>query len=297
MARTQIEIKKSLTDNFINTATVVTLYGLTAGLTFLQQFSLVSLENVLFDTIAYGTSVLEGMWDLLRAELKAEMAKNQPHTQDWYRNKALGFMLGLPVVDSQGNFDTTTLTDDEINAAKVVKQAAAIKLLTDSGYGILRLKVATIEGDDLAAVPEPAFSAVRAYILRYIVDAGTQITISTNTGDQLKLSIDVYYDPLVLTANGARIDGTNGTPVEDAVKAFLKSLDFDGVLNLKRLEDYIEAAEGVQYAKVTYGASKYGQHDYDSVGIQNVGTIDVFRTADSGYFKLDSLDVSYKQPE
>lgn len=297
MARTQTEIKKSLTDVFISNATVIGLYGLTAGLTFLQQFSLVSLENILFDTIAYGMSVLEGMWDILRAEMTTEMAKNQPHTKNWYRNKALGFVLGLPVADSLGNFDTTALTDEELEAAKVIKQAAAVKIINRSGYGLLRLKVATMSGSNLTAVPDPDFTAFKAYILQYIIDAGTQIQITTGNGDDLKLTLDVYYDPLVLTPQGARIDGSNTQPVQDAVSTFLSALDFNGTLNLKRMEAAMQNVEGVLYANVTEAASKYGSYTYDTTDVQNVGPIDVFRTADSGYFIIDELHINFKQAE
>lgn len=293
MARSQEQIKLSITNQFIGNVTIILLYGLTAGLTFIQQFSLVSLENILFDTIAFAVNTLESLWDIFRTEITAEMAQQQAHTKDWYRNKALGFMLGVPVLAGTDQFDTSGLSDDAIAAAQVIKQAAAIKLISDAGYGILRIKVATSTGLGLAPVPAEVFSAFKSYMLNKVVDAGTQVVLTTREADKLRLTVDAYFDPLVLSPEGARLDGTATTPVPDALNAFVRSFDFNGKLNIKEVERAISAVPGIFYANITAAASKYGGYSYEQTGIDNVGAITMFRVADSGYFEVDDLVINY----
>lgn len=52
MARTITEIKKSMTDRFMSDATILERYGLKAGDSFDAKFSKVSIENILFFTVA-----------------------------------------------------------------------------------------------------------------------------------------------------------------------------------------------------------------------------------------------------
>ncbi|GLB51696.1 hypothetical protein NBRC110019_07350 [Neptunitalea chrysea] len=294
MARTLNEIKSILTTRFMNSEVLAAMYGFEVGASFTDTFSLVSFENLVFDVVAFSITTIEQLWDAFKTEITALMAEQKPHTRDWYRNKALGFMLGVPVTDGTDQFITDNLTDEQIAAAKIVKQAAAVKLISAAGYGILRLKVATMDGESLAPIQEPNFTALKSYMLNKVVDAGTQITITTGTADLLRLRLDCYYDPLVLNPQGQRLDGTADTPVQDAIDAFLQDLEFNGTISTRKLERALEDIEGVLTANITSAASKYGGYSYDQEGIANVGAINVFRVADSGYFKMDDLLISWK---
>jgi len=294
MARSIQEIKDTITNPFITNATVVAIYGLQIGLTFLQQFSLFSLENNLFDVVTNAMWTLENLWDIFRAEITAEMAKQQPHTKTWYQGKALGFMLGVPLLPDTDIFDTTGMNDEAIEAAMVIKQAAAVKLISNNGYGILRIKVATAAPDgSLQPVPPEAYEALKYYMLEKVVDAGTQVVVTTAIADKLRLHLDVYYNPLILNPQGQRLDGTNNTPVQDAIKLILQSIEFNGTLNIKKLERDLTEIEGVQEAQTTMAASKYGDYEYEQTGIPNVGAIDVFRVADGGYLVIDDLQINW----
>lgn len=297
MARTLAQHKDIITSFFISIPEIIATYSLAIGLSYAQQFSLGGIEDSIFNTIAFATWSLETQWEIFKQEITAEMALQRAHTKDWYRNKALGFLLGVPVIAGTDQFDTTGMTDEEIEAAKVIKQAATVKLISANGYGILRIKVATAdENGILQPVPTPAFNACKAY-MEITADAGTQVQITTGVADQLKAVIDVYFDNLVLDPQGQRLDGSNNTPVQDAITGFLRSISFNGVLNIKELEAAITAVEGVKYANVTEAASKYGAYTYEQTGIANVGPINVFRVADSGYFVMDDLQLNWLEYE
>jgi len=240
--------------------------------------------------------VLESLWDVFRTELNTEIAKSRVHTRDWYRGKALGFMYGVPIIPGTDLFNTAGMTDEEITASKIVAQAAAVKLISDAGYGILRIKVAKKAGASLAPLSDQEFVAFREYMNRHVCDAGTQLVSTTGTGDDLKLEIDAYYDPLVISATGARLDGQGATPLKDAINNFIQGLNFNGVLVLSDLQQHLKAVEGFEAINIKVAASKYAGFTYESDTLANVGLIDEIRIADSGYFKLDEsvFNVQYK---
>lgn len=246
--------------------------------------------------IASSIWALEKLWDIFKLETETEMARQKPHTKDWYRNKALGFLLGMPVIPGTDEFDTGSATEEEIAAAKVIKQAACVKLISGNGYGILRIKVATANtSGTLQQVDTTTFNALKHYILRYVVDAGTQVRITTGQADELKLKVDIYYDPLVLSTTGSRLDNSDNTPVQDAINNFLQSIEFNGMLVLSDLEKALRIVDGVKIATVKEAASKYGNFDYTDISSPNVGLIDEIRVADSGYMRIDELEINWKQ--
>jgi hypothetical protein len=59
-----------------------------------------------------------------------------------------------------------------------------------------------------------------------------------------------------------RIDGGSTTPVLDAVKAYLLSLPFNGLLVLNRLIRAVEEVEGVVICKIILAQSQYGGGGY-----------------------------------
>ena len=297
MARELSEIKKQMTDDFVANQTIQERYALDTTKTFEQQFSKVSIENILFNVVAFAMWLLEKIWDQFRNETNTEIEKNRIHSKQWYRQKALDFLFGFAVADGTDAFDTTGATDEEIQAAKVVKQAACIKMISSAGYGILRVKVAGEDANgNLKRLPTDQFDALKYYFMRYAVDAGTQLKCTTGDADDLLLNIDVYYDPLVLNTQGERLDGTAQTPVKDAIVAFLKSIEFNGSLYVSDLVLKIREVEGVSKCKCVEARSKYGSYSYNTTGIQNVGLIDEIRIADAGYMKLDEsvLQINYK---
>jgi hypothetical protein len=47
--------------------------------------------------------------------------------------------------------------------------------------------------------------------------------------------LNIYYNALVLDGTGARLDGTEATPVQDAGTAFLNALPFNGLMTIDQL--------------------------------------------------------------
>lgn len=296
MARSLKEIKKIQTDAFIEDQSIIELYNLTPGQSFEEQFSIVSIENILFNIVAFSILIFELMLDTFSKETDEEIAKQKIHSKKWYRQKALDFQYGFDLIDDTDEFDNSNATQEEIEASKIIKQADCVKLISSTGYGILRVKVATEVNNELAPLSVDQLNAVKYYFLRKVTDAGTQLRVTSANPDLLKLEIDVYFNPLIISSDGKRLDGSDDNPVKNKIIQYLKSLEFNGQLVLNKLENSIHDVEGIEIASnIKSAASKYGDFNYDTNNISNVGLINSVRIPDSGYMKLDedNLVINY----
>lgn len=232
--------------------------------------------------VSFGIWIFEKLLNQHKKEINEEIAATRIHTQKWYREKALEFMYGY-TVDELGNYDTSQLTDEQIASSKIIANAAAVKVM-----GYLRLKVVKRSGDELVPLTPAELSSFSSY-MNYVTDAGTYVIPTTNIADDLKLTLDIYYDDLILAGDGSRLDGTDLNGVLNAIKSYLKSLRFNGAFIESHVEKEIEAIDGVSMVKVKGAWSKYGTYSYESTH-ENVGRIDEVRVADAGYMKLDEAN-------
>lgn len=291
MARSTEEIKDSMTTEFISNETIIDKYDLDTNKNFEQQFSKVSLENILFDLMSFVIVYLEKLFDLFRKEVDADIAKSRVHTQKWYREKALAFMYGYTLNESD-IYDVEGLNDDQIKKAKIIANAAAQKETT-GGRGILRLKVVKLKGDQLVPLDAKELSAFTSY-MNLVGDAGTYVLPTTDIGDDLKLELDLHYDPLILDSTGARLDGTNNEPVTTAITQYLKSIEFNGEFIKSELSDVIRRVEGIKYVNIKGAWTKYANYSYTTTNINNAGIVDEIRRPDAGYLILDIEETKYK---
>jgi hypothetical protein len=121
-------------------------------------------------------------------------------------------------------------------------------------------------------------SALAIYMDR-VKDAGVHLSITTQTGDNLKLTVEISYDALVINSDGERIDGASLTPVLDAVKAYLLALPFNGLLVLNRLIRAVEDVEGVVICKIVLAQIQVGGGGYSTFSKEAL--------PDAGYLTLN----------
>ncbi len=280
MARQFTDIKEEMTHNFITDEIIISRYQLKSDESFDQQFSKVSIENILFGVIAFAIWTLEMLFDQFKIKINEEIANSRIHTQKWYKEKALTFMLGYNLNDSD-IYDISDLTDEEIISAKIIANAAPVKM-----QGYLRMKVVKSVSNELAPLSQSELTSFSSYI-NYVTDAGTYVIPTSGQADDLKLTLDIYYNPMVLAGDGSMLNGSDNTPVLKAIKAYLKSLKFNGSFVKSKLEDELKNIEGITMINVKNAWSKYGSYSYDSTTNPNIGIIDEIRPADAGYMKLD----------
>lgn len=283
MARTKQEIKKQITDTFIQNKHIVSAYQLDKNKSFEEQFSLVSFENTIFDIITIVLWIFEKLFDTHKSEVSEMLKQLKPHTARWYRNKALAFQYGFDLLPDSDQFNNANATEDEINNSKIIKYSAVTESEVESR---LIVKIATEQGGELQPISQGQKASFEAY-LNEIKDAGVRITTINYLPDILKLRMKIYRDPLVLDENGQSIL-TGEKPVETAIKNYLKNLPFNGELVLAHLVGELQKVGGVKIPHIVLAESKWidaGTNGYGTFQPIEVKTIPI-----SGYFKIENFD-------
>lgn len=219
---------------------------------------------------------LENLYDIFVAEVNSNIANMKPHTAQWYANKAKEFQYGYALLAESDVYDNNALSDDQIAASQVISYAAVIEAVLNNRR-VLRIKVATLVNGDLGPVPSDQLAAFTAY-MQTIKDAGVSLQITTANADGLQLSVDFYYDPLILTNAGARNDGTNPQPVQMAIDVFLKNLPFNGIFSINQLDNALQAVEGYKDLRINFALAKYGSLPYGAINVKYI--------PDAGYLRF-----------
>ena len=211
--------------------------------------------------------VTESLYDAFTANVNSIIAATLPHTLNWYVTVAKAFQYGYALPAGSGVYATID------PAAQVVNFAAAVENLP-----FLRIKVATLAGGVLAPLSGAQLTAFTAY-MNNVKDAGVPLNCTSGAADNLRVALNVYYDPQVLSATGVRLDGTEATPVQDAINVFIANLPFNGIFVLDSLIGALQAVPGVKIAQVTYCAAQYAALPYSAIA--------AFYVPDAGYMVLD----------
>lgn len=253
------------------------------GLTDDDLRSSTSVLRIISYVVAQVIWTLENLFDFHKKEVDEKIAALKPHSLRWYVQKAKSFQYGAALVEGEDYYDNSALNTSEIEAMQIVSHAAA-----SDNDGAFRLKVATNNGGELEPLNADQFSAFSAYV-GLVKDAGVGIELINVNGDSLKLTVDVYYDPLILTASGARTDGTSSAPVEDAIYVYINNLPFDGLFVKSYLIDAMQAVEGVFVPEIRSCATTLYQGKVFT-------EVDISYQPYSGYLKIYSptdLQINY----
>lgn len=240
--------------------------------------SKVALWKMLFYAVAFAINILENAFDLLKIIIDELISLKKPHSAKWYANKAKLFQYGFNLMPESDDYDNTGLTDTQVAASRIVSHAAVVE--QDRG---IRIKIAKTINGDLGALMTPELEAFTAY-MQQVKDAGIKLRITSAIADDLKCTLRIFYNPLVLTSTGARIDGTDGFPVQSAFRNYLKNLPFNGLFVPQLMVDQLQKVDGVVIVKDDAWQARYGALDYS--------TIDVEYMPDAGYLRIDNNNLN-----
>jgi hypothetical protein len=240
--------------------------------------SVVSLWMLIADVFTEAAYVLEMLFDFFKADVNETIDRMKPHSRRWYGEMAKKFQYGYNLVADSDYYNNTGIPEAVVEASRIIAFVAVVE--QEKG---VRIKVAKYNGTDLVALTAPELAAFTFYMNR-IKDAGVKLTITSSVADELKLVMRVRYNPLVLSSAGSRIDGASSTPVDDAVRLYLKNLPFNGVYSLQRHVDVIMAVEGVDDLAIDLVQSRYGALPFTNINID--------RIPDSGYLRIANTDLT-----
>lgn len=281
MARTTQDIRRSISEAFIADPTIQQGYHLTPGKTFEEQFSKVSLEAILFWAFASAIHALEELFDLHRKDVAELVAEAEPHTLRWYARKAKAYLHGHALLPYSDKYDTSALTPEQIEEARVIRYAVA------SEYGaVVYLKVAGADDKGKPTIlPNTILDPFRAYI-HQVKDAGVSIRIISAAGDKLRLTLEVYVQPTLLSISGAPSDKRQ-EEIRKAVETNITTLPFDGVFRPSDLVIALSSISGVEATVVVSAMATPAE-------TSNWQPISGYHRPRSGYYNIDSLTINYK---
>ncbi|KAK6033562.1 tape measure domain protein [Ostertagia ostertagi] len=227
--------------------------------TMFNSTSRVATWKIIFYACAFCINMAQQLFDLFRIETDDKISRLKPHSARWFAEKAKAFQYGFNLVAEADYYNNTGLTEAQIIASQVVAYAAVV----EQQRGI-RIKVARLVNNELAALTVPQLDAFTAY-MEQIKPAGIKLLITTGPADDLKSKLRVYYNPLVLLATGGRIDGTDSEPVQNALKTYLKNLPFNGLFVPMLAVDAMQKVDGVEIIKDEYWQARYGALPYNGI--------------------------------
>jgi hypothetical protein len=179
---------------------------------------------------AVAMHVHEVLWDIFKADIEKIAASAPAGTPGWYHKKVLEYQHGdeLVYVDQQYKYATIDL-DNRIVARCAIDERAD---------GVVVVKVAKLDGTDLAPLSNDEKNGLISYVGK-IKFAGTRSSVFTASPDVVNIVYNLYYDPIVPLVELQ-------TAIDAAMINFSANMPFNGVLNVNKFTDALQAVNGVK---------------------------------------------------
>lgn len=193
--------------------------------------SAVGILNNISDVVAININVFEQLQDAYKTELETIAASAVPGTSEWMKEKVLEFQYDATTPQYIQLVDLIPTYNSVDASLRIISRVAVI----EGGNGLVTFKVAT--GDSPAPLSAPQITALEEY-LDIIIPAGPTIVVSSIDSDKLYVNATIYYD--------GQFVSSIQTDVEAAINEYLANLDFNGVVLVSKIQDAIQAVEGVK---------------------------------------------------
>lgn len=251
MARSISEIKRTMTDAFMQDEAIREAYNLSPGKTrFADCFSAVSLENLLFYIVAACHYVLESIFEKFTQDVEQKISRAVVASIPWYFDKAKAFQYGDDLVLNPRTFGY------EYAKVDTSKQRVKYVAVRDRGASIEML-VSTAQNGKPTPLSDEVLTAFKHYI-NAIKIAGVVINVRTRKADELSIAVKVVVDPLKINRQGVDIASSEKV-VEHAIEDYLADIVYGGTFNKTKLVDAIQRVDGV--LDVVLGTCKYKAGD------------------------------------
>ena len=251
MARSISEIKRTMTDAFMQDEAIRDAYGISPDKTrFADCFSAVSLENLLFYIVAACHYVLESIFEKFTQDVEQKISRAVVASIPWYFDKAKAFQYGDALVLNPRTFGYEYA---KIDTSKQLVKYVAVR---DRGASIEML-VSTEQSGKPTPLSDEVLTAFKHYI-NAIKIAGVVINVRTRKADELSIAVKVVVDPLKINRQGIEIASSEKV-VEHAIENYLADIVYGGTFNKTKLVDAIQRVDGV--VDVVLGTCKYKAGD------------------------------------
>ncbi|MTI33159.1 hypothetical protein [Xanthovirga aplysinae] len=226
----------------------------------------------------------ELIFDQFKEEVEDILTKQIPGTASWYAEKLKEFRSGISLPPGG-------ITYEDPSKGEAIITRVSYKE-TD---GTLALKVAKDkEGGEVGELDVLTAEELRnaTTYLEHIKYAGTRLSVTSHSADQLYLKADIYYDTF-FSPEEVRV------AIVDAVREFMKGLDFTGKVYANHVVDAIQGVSGVMDVNVVE-LSLTDNTDTESFLVENYRTINRRLDTYAGYIaesieenrKLDYVEIT-----
>lgn len=178
-------------------------------------------------------------------------------------------------------WDGAQFVYDPIDETKQIVERAAV---VESVNGQLQFKAAAISAGVVVKLTGPQITGLESY-MNDMTYPGTQFVVISDDPDDVKVEMEIVYNPAVIASDGSLVSDAASFPVIDAINSFLTDLPFNGVLNLTKLTDSIQLIPGIDDPVLVSAFSKYGTLAYSEIDKQIVPF--------SGHAILDEINSSF----
>jgi hypothetical protein len=185
-------------------------------------------------------------------------------TEEWYALKAKEFQYGDPlqIINGQPSY---ALIDE---SKKIIKAAS---VSTDRETGISTLKVAKLIGEDFEKLSDSESIAFLAYLDKFGF-AGSKVIGRSLPADLIRIFTQVQFNALYDLSELK-------VKVENAVKVYLKTIPFNGIIRVFDIMNAIKKVEGVVDVVVPIITLKPDGGVFTTVSTSSL--------TNSGYAKID----------
>lgn len=226
---------------------------------------------------AVGSYLLQLLFDAHVEEVDDKIDNQSTHNASWYATMAKAFQYGYDLVDECDYYETIDEDAQIVQYAVLDEDSREMKIAREVDGELAPLS--TSDPDQL--------TPFEAYVKRF-KDWGVELNIVNDEADDLRLVINIYYDPLVLGEDGSLLTDSSTFPAYDAIKDFIKSLDFNGEFIPVELVDALQETSGIDIPEILSVETKYADNDWESVSGKVV--------PNAGYLNIDddNLTINYK---
>ena len=237
--RTIKEILDEIKYKYVNNSTIRERYGITGDVAFDEVFAQVSVESVLFYIIAVAIYAVEFLFSNHIEEVNSRESAMRMGTKEWWINLCKSFQFGGELVydDNTNNF--------KYSVVDIEKQIIKYATIRECNTGIeILVNRADADGLPEKIENEHERNGFEKYLIKNKI-AGIPVLWNSFNPDELSVSLNVVYDPLMIDNEGASL--TDGIiPVDDAIIEYINSVAYgDGKINKTQLLNAIEKAPGV----------------------------------------------------
>jgi len=216
----------------------------------------VSIWYNLLAFFATETNIIENLGVELFDAIDSRALEIPVGTLQWHTVQTKDFQYGDTLTVINGIPTYSVIDTDK----QIVKVASSIVQ-----NGIIIIKVAKF---DINSNPIPLSSGEKSALEQYWISkrfAGVFLSIVSQNADIMQLKARIIVDGQIISATGESQTVPGEYPVEVAITNYLKSLPFDGKLQLSLLVDAIQSVNGVSNVIISECLAKQDSGIYTNV--------------------------------